>query len=474
MNLQDWSYDHPADAVDLARPGALNSLLDRYGGSRPEVLTNVLAHAYASGAQSAVLEYRYIDPDYRNEHSQFYSTTFRRYPSVAHRLHFFAEQMPPSLTSRDEPTRFNNVGYLGYTVLRPLPGAPVGRTMLAPQIGTQPHVTCLARDQVNLLGEPLGVMGTPFVSQDAQMSVCAHATLWMIAYYHHLAFGGPRLLPGDITAAVPDDIGRGLPSMGLTLYQISVAASRLGYPALVYGLDPPPPGESPFRLACRYLNSGIPVIVGGAEHVFVLVGYERLNPGQPDERIRFIRHDDEVGIYIGVDNYLLDAYAPWEYLVIPLPQKVYMSGEDAEVIGELYLRQALDDNAAKVGTDLRDRLDRKPRELSFRSTVVLSNDFKTGLEARQVPATLAAVYRRMQMSRWIWVVEVVDRELRRLNQPCVLAEAIIDATDQLRDKHVLSWRIPALVGQWNPDNDTLSHRTLDPMPPLPSVSRANG
>ena len=98
MNLQDWSYDHPADAVDLTRHGALNSLLDRYGGSRPEVLTSVLAHMYASGAQSAVLEYRYIDPDYRNEHSQFYSTTFRRYPSVAHRLHFFAEQMPPSLT----------------------------------------------------------------------------------------------------------------------------------------------------------------------------------------------------------------------------------------------------------------------------------------------------------------------------------------------------------------------------------------
>ena len=474
MNLQDWSYDHPADAVDLTRPGALNSLLDKYSGSRPDVLTNVLAHAFASGAQSAVLEYRYIDADYRNEHSRFYSTTFRRYPSIAHRLHFFTEQMPSALTSQDEPARFNNLGYLGYTVLRPLPGAPVGRTMLAPQAGTRPHVTCLARDEVNLLGEPLEVTGTPFISQDAQLSVCAHATLWMIAHYHHLAFGGPRLLPGDITEAVPDDIGRGMPSIGLTLYQISVAASRLGYPALVYGLDPPPPEESLFRLACRYLNSGIPVIVGGDEHVFVLVGYERLHAGQPDERIRFIRHDDEVGIYIYVDNYLLDDYAPWDYLVIPLPQKVYMPGEDAEAIGAAHLRQALDDEAARIGTELRDRLDAKPRELSFRSTVVRSNEFKTGLEARQVPATLAAVYRRMQMSRWIWVVELVDRDLRRLGKPCVLAEAIIDATDHLKDAHVLSWRVPGLVGQWNPDTDTLSHRALDPMPPLRSVGRATG
>lgn len=474
MNLQDWSYDRPADAVDLARPGALNSLLDRYGGSRPDVLTSVLAHAYASGAQSAVLEYRYIDPDYRNEHSQFYSTTFRRYPSVTHRLHFFAEQMPSTLTSRDEPARFNNLGYLGYTVLRPLPGAPVGRTMLVPQIGTKPNVTCLARDRVNLLGEQLDVVGTPFISQDSQMSVCAHATLWIIAYYHHLAFGGPRLLPGDVTAAVPDDIGRVLPSVGLTLYQISVAASRLGYPALVYGLDPPPPGESLFRIACRYLNSGIPVIVSGAEHAFVLVGYERLNAGQPDERIRFIRHDDEVGIYGHVDNCLLDDYSPWEYLVVPLPQKVYMSGEDAEVIGEAYLRQALDDNTAKIGTDLLRGLDGKHRRLSFRSTVLRSNDFKKDLESRQIPVTLAAVYRRMQMSRWIWVVELVDRELRRSNQPCVLAEAIVDATDQVRDMHVLSWRIPGLVVQWNPDTDTLSQRTLDPIPPLRSVGRVTG
>lgn len=474
MNLQAWSRDHPADAVDLLRPGALASLLDTYGGARPDVLANVLSRAYALGAQSAVLEYRYVDPDYRNEHSRFYSTTFRRYPDVAHRLHFFVDQVPATLASEHQIARFDNLGYLGYTVLRPLPGAPVGRSMLAVPLDSRPHVTCVATDKVNLLGEPLKVVGAPFVSQDAQMSVCAHATLWMITYYHHLAFGGPRLLPGDISAAVPDDVGRGTPSMGLTLYQISVAASRLGYPALVYGLDPPPPNETIQRLACRYLNSGIPVIVGGAEHVFVLVGYERLKPGQPDERIRFIRHDDETGIYLNVDNFLLDEYAPWDYMVIPLPQKVYLPGEDAEKIGEAFIRQALDDATDSAASDIRDRLGDPARPLSFRSTVVQSNEFKTGLQDRQVPEALAAVYRRMQMSRWIWVVELVDRNLRRRNKPCVIAEAIIDATDQLRDAHALSWRIPGSVSQWSPDYDTVSQRDLGPIAPLPSIAKASG
>src|SRR5579862_7408508 len=38
---------------------------------------------------SVVVERRYIDHDYRSEHSHFYSTTFKRFPSVCHRLHFF-------------------------------------------------------------------------------------------------------------------------------------------------------------------------------------------------------------------------------------------------------------------------------------------------------------------------------------------------------------------------------------------------
>jgi hypothetical protein len=277
VRLADWTKDVPADAVDLTRPGALLGLITTYGGAQPEVLRAVLSQAFALGAQSAVLEYRYLDSDYRNEHSRFYSTTFRRYPSVAHRLHFFAQPLPPELMSASEPARFNNLDYLGYTILRPVAGAPVGRTMLRPHEDIATHVTCQAQDTVHLLGERLTVTATPFIAQDAQLSICAHADLWMIARYHQLRFGGHYVLPGDIADAVPQDVGRGTPSSGLSLYQISVAAARLGLPALVYGIDPPPAGETPLRIACRYLNSGIPVIVGGGEHAFVLIGYERVD-----------------------------------------------------------------------------------------------------------------------------------------------------------------------------------------------------
>lgn len=470
MRLQDWTRDVPADAVDLTRPGAVLGLINQYGGSQPDVLQSVVAQAIALGAQSAVLEYRYIDQDYRDEHSRFYSTTFRRYPSITHRLHFFRLALPAELMSADQPARFADREYLGYTVLRPVPGAPVGRTMLRPHEDVESYVTCLADEAVNLLGEELEVRAAPFMAQDAQLSICAHADLWMVLQYHHLAFGTPRVLPGHIADAVPNDIGRDKPSTALSLYQISVAAGRLGLPALVYGLNPPPEGESMFRIACRYLNSGLPVIVGGDGHAFVLTGYQRVRAGQPDERIRFFRHDDESGPYDAVENYLFDEYSPWEYLVVPLPEKVYLSGEAAEVVGEAHLRQALEDHPSEQSALLLERLGDPAHPLSFRATVLPSNRFKVGLDERFIPPTLAAIYRRMQMSRWIWVVELVDRARRNDGDPFVLAEVIIDATDHVRDRHVLAYRVPGVIVQWDADADRVSSKALDDIAPLRPAS----
>lgn len=473
MKLDEWTLDRPADALDLTRPGVLLGLVQRYASTQPQVLRAVLAQAFALGAQSAILEYRYLDPDYRNEHSRFYSTTFRRYPSIAHRLHFFTGTVPAELTLTNSAARFNELGYLGYTVLRPVPGGPVGRTMLRPPDAAKPFITCLALDTVNLLGEALTVEAAPFVAQDAQLSICAHADLWIVAYYHHLRFGAARVLPAEIADAVPQDVGRGTPSSGLSLYQISAAASRLGLPALVYGLRPPPEGETLFRLACRYLNSGLPVIVGGDEHAFVLVGYERVRSGEPDERIRFFRHDDEMGPYQVVENCLFDDYAPWDYLIVPLPHKVYLSGEAAEVVGEAHLRQALEDHSSDATAHVLEQLNDPTRPLSFRATVIRSNDFKTTLGLREVPVPLAAVYRRMQMSRWVWVIELVDRMRRDNGDPCVLAEVIVDATDHVRDRHVLAYRIPGVIVQWDADTDLLARRELDDVPLLHPVSHAS-
>lgn len=454
---QRWSLtDQPAEVIDLRDPAALVWLADYYGQAKPNVPRTLVGQAFELGAQTAVIEYRYSDMDYRDEHTHFYSTTFRRYPSVAHRLHFFAKPPPAELFSSETPARFADLDYLGYSVMRPIAAAPVGRTMLRPPPALRDAVTCSSEDTVNLLGEQLAVTAAPFIAQDAQLLVCAHATLWVSGYHHHLRWKTPRLLPGAISAAVPAGAGYGrtLPSPGLTINQLSAASSVLGLPPLVYDVNYLPQRESLPRIACRYLNGGLPVIVAGGGHAFVLVGYRRTDPGTPDERIQFIRQDDEVGPYQVVANFNFDDYSPWEFLIVPLPAKLYLSGEEAEVIGRVRLIAA-------------HRRLAEPLDLattSFRTTPMLSNEYKLGLESRGLPAEQAAILRRMPMSRWIWIVEAVDRAKRAARERCVIGEAIIDATDHARDRHVLAWRYGTSLSQWIPDLDVVRSATDLPNP----------
>lgn len=235
MEFGEWTPSQIAQVVDLRPPRALLELIAYYEGSRRDVLEQVIGQAYTLGAQSAVVEYRYLDPDYRSEHSSFYSTTFRRYPSVAHRLHFFSEPPSERLEDAELPTNFKGFNYLGFTVLRPLPGARVGRTMIKPDEELAKHVTCQAVDRVNVFGERHEVRAAPFMAQDAQLGVCAHMTLWVANYFHHLAYGHPRHLAAEIADAVPADagVGRKAPSSGLTVWQIGAGSTALGRPPLV-------------------------------------------------------------------------------------------------------------------------------------------------------------------------------------------------------------------------------------------------
>ena len=332
-----------------------------------------------------VIEFRYLDPDWRSEHRDFYATTFRRYPSVAHRLHFFSDLTPRDFLSPDRPARLDEMHFLGYCVLRPVGGAPVGRTMLPPLV--RDEVTCIARDEVNLFGTTMAVEGAPFIAQDAQLSRCAQTTTWATAYYHHLKFGGPRVLPGDIASAVADNLvhGRQVPSPGLSIGQMADAARSIGLPPLVYPLPDLASGEDVPRLVCRYLNSGIPVTITTRSHAFVLVGYARSRNDRGDDISHFVCHDDEVGPYRRIENWQLDESGPWEYAIVPLPRKVYLPGEDAEEIGKTRIFEQLDRTRSEAAELLVAKLQGPARPLSFRSTVVLSNEFKKTLPRTAIP-----------------------------------------------------------------------------------------
>jgi hypothetical protein len=423
------------------------------------VVDEVFGQAWTLNAKTAVIEYRYLDADYRSEHSAFYSITFRRYPSVAHRIHFFSQPPPEALEDEETALDFSVLAdsYLGFVVLRPVPGARIGRVALTPPTHLQGEITCFTHEYANVFGVPMKVRSAPFMAQDSQLGVCAHMSLWVAARHHHLAFGHPGFTVAAIAERIPAEMGRAAPSTGLTVQQLAAGCRALELPPLIYKCEARndlPARESIPRIACRYLNSGMPVIVAaGSRHAFCLVGYTRVDAGTADERIHFIRQDDETGPYQVVEDFAHDDYRPWQYLIVPLPAKIFVAGETAEALGKEKLiaaaAQSNDPGVAELAHAGEDR----PGAIMFRSAVVRSNRFKEALVDRSYSSAIVARYRRLPMPKWLWIVEAVRRPERNLRQPAVVGEALIDATDHGRDMNVLAWHIPGELGMWNPDDD---------------------
>ena len=264
-------------------PGEWNALLDRYSGLTSgtmlsaDAFNNTFDVIRQAGAKHALLEREYIDIDYRNEFAHFYAGTFRTTSDRCERIHFFGE----------------NNAYLGFVVIRPIIGRPICRTMVAAPPTEAPYVSCYATSGVRPYGASLVARGFPFISQDAQFGVCAHAAVWMVSLYHHLVNRLPRRLMSDIASAAGarQELDRLVPSAGLTAAQMGTALREIGLPVIPYIVGKLPAGEDVEHIACRYLNSRIPVLVITDDHAVVLIGYGRGSNGE----LFFVRHDDARG-----------------------------------------------------------------------------------------------------------------------------------------------------------------------------------
>ncbi|WP_139245775.1 hypothetical protein [Geodermatophilus amargosae] len=261
--------------------------------------------------------------------------------------------------------------------------------------------------------------------------------------------------------------------------QVTDAMLGLGLPGEVYDLRQRD-RASVVPFICRYLNSRLPVTVITSRHAFVLIGYERYVDRDGIRRIRFWRQDDEAGPYQAVDNWGSDPSGTWQHLVVPLPPKVYLTGEHAELIAKKHLisrlkkgtgdDQMLASELVKMGTG--------ESSVALRSSVMLSNDFKRGIEHRRFPDAITARYLNLPMPRYIWVVEVTDRSARDQDDvaapDCVLAEAVLDATDHTNDTKVLAWRCPSGITRWLADQDSESHHLVssEATPSVVDIPRA--
>lgn len=245
-------------------------------------------------AKSLVVEYHYIDRHFMEEASLYYSKSLIPRQNWTARVHAFSEFMDEEQI--DEAMRTAASGYVtkvteelqryycGYVVIRPLPSAPIGRTVLR-------HLKCREGDKkrefftcqtytVHFLGFELTVHGIAFQQQDRAVAACATTAIWSALQSVARREGARSPTSWEITeAAVRHYLPRGrpYPSSGLTIEQMCEALRAFGFaPDVLVAEESSSPDEF-LLLMDIYLRSGIPIILtflaGEWGHAVTVVGY---------------------------------------------------------------------------------------------------------------------------------------------------------------------------------------------------------
>lgn len=467
-SLFGWTPDdNVAIAHEIGSDTDWQTLVTYYTRGRPSPqLLRIFEIAVQHKIRSVLIERRYIDMDWRSEHSRFYSTTFARYPSVCHRLHFFTKSLPRDLGDLSGL----QAAYRGYAIMRPIPWAPVGRTMISPPPELNDAISCYSTEEVDILGWPFRVTSVPFVSQDGEYLRCAHAAMWMVLQHEHLRQGLPRRTPFEVHDAALGGVipGRQVPSDGLSVHQMLAGMTALGLsPGLVSlprdAADSLAAGFlSLYATTCRYINCNIPPIIISERHAWTCVAYTRA-PSAGHTRLTLYRHDDAVGPFIRVDDPFNEpnpAYQRWNSALLPLPPKIYMTGERAEAVGRWWFKKHLATVDAKDPLALAAASD----NLTFQTYGQRSSTYKQTLVLRDgLDPGLGREYRLSNWPRNIWVVEALDRQLRDLGDPCVLGEVIIDPTahhdPRPQDTGILATHASSRYESLGPDHGELRQLT---------------
>lgn len=462
--------------------------------------------------RSVIVEYPYHDRDYTDDYASYYSRIFRPGGKACFRYHFFTN--PASITDQavgpieDEKGRLRALSqlgeYNGFLVRRPNPDAPIGRTVLVAPDRTDALHWCLKTRHVShLFGMPFVVEGFPFIEQDAKLGSCAQASVWMALRYLSRYDEGPWVSAAALNAfatAVPDEISTGsLPagSQGLETTSMLRAIRATGRQAFrLSAMDALVNGRYEFRwrkeqdpvaIACRYIDSGFPVILlvghteqagGGASvgrrkgkpvlldiqdgHALTAIGYfgsgsTRAASAASSGHVSgwlggLIAHDDQGGPYLRLlrkakqKNQRPVAGAITDYttsdihaLIVPLPEKVFLIAEKAEELArewidssvELWKRILQSKNKEGETSDFRpQRLPRLPGStLIARTFLVRGYTHYRWLAESGVESDVLRLAALLHLPRFIWITEFYVRDIKSPTRfDRVVAHVVSDAT----------------------------------------------
>jgi hypothetical protein len=301
-----------------------------------------------------LVEYPYIDKDYRSTFYHYYAKKGRTYSSQSARLHFFPKgwELRPNPLTLGQPAEGTtpedatvSKDYLGFMILRPTRINTIGRTVLDPSVMRDVGGWIIGhRHKAHVLGHRVDTRGFPFMQQHTDIAVCAHTACWAILRHYSERYSLYReVLVHDVSRLGREfDPGGLLPSLGITAREVERIFAAVGtFPLLVMrGKDDAAAETRYYDELLAYLDSGFPLfgVQSARGHAVAVVGYRLAGKAQGDPAAYrasewdFVSHllvvDDNYYPYMPVAR-AADAAAPYtvddiDGFIVPLPEKMFL------------------------------------------------------------------------------------------------------------------------------------------------------
>ncbi|MBX3165138.1 MAG: hypothetical protein KF900_11730 [Bacteroidetes bacterium] len=337
------------------------------------------------GAQTIVTEEEYINKDYIQDYSFYYSLCFKEYSSKCKRIHFFSQKFSLSdlqdkiLSPQQANVEFWD-SYLGFIVVKPIPTTIIGFTILKTYASNEAvnsrNFFGLRKYNIHFFGTKIKIKSLAFQEQDSVLAACATTAIWSMLSKAALDYHTILKSPSEITKDA-DNLGhdgsRLFPNKdGLIISQICKAIYNSG---LVTELKQPDmkhsTGESVLsnsytkQIINAYSSIGIPIILIIAVpntatsyglHAITVSGIKQNeiqkitnNPEKVSYVAEFIEklyaHDDQFGPFVRVEfEKDGEIKCPWNEndpahrktlvcsLVVSVYPKIRISYEDIKLI----------------------------------------------------------------------------------------------------------------------------------------------
>lgn len=387
-------------------------------------------------AKTVVIEKGYVDADYRDTYYNFFSRKFAQYPSKTIRVNFFNDKISPRMLYKLD--RYQDE-YLGFIILRPNRVTSIGRTILDP--GKLHFVTghiCTAVYPVHILGAELTARGFPYMSQDTDVTVCAHAACWMIFRYFSQRYRRyAEKWPYEVSQLTRDvSTGRLVPSKGLTAFQVTEMFSNFGFSPEIYMRQQY--GDMFEKLLYMYVESGLPVVaaLSSHRHAITIIGHTSdfavqppATPASSDVYLNgLIANDDNFMPYQAIrkedpapsgGHWSRFKVAEIDTFIVPLYEKIHLSAEHVVKLAEAILTDS------KLGIDALSK-QLKYEQLVTRTFLTSSKSFKKMRREKPLAFGISDVYCEMAMPKFIWVCELSRPDLFKDGK--IAGEILFDAT----------------------------------------------